>query len=68
MEFIILVCVPDDSLRGVRYEEPDGASRTCLFLIPPSGALESVEILAKKSHRNIVFESEEARRRLQGRK
>jgi len=53
---------------SVRYEDPDGASRTCWFLVPPGGALESVQILAKKSNRNIVFESEEARRRLQGRK
>jgi hypothetical protein len=53
---------------SIRYEEPDATSKTCSFLIPPSGALKSVEILAKKANRNIVFESEEARRRLQGRK
>jgi hypothetical protein len=53
---------------SVRYEDPDATSRTCLFLIPPSGALKTVETLARKSGRNIVFESEEARRRLQGRK
>jgi hypothetical protein len=53
---------------SVRYEDPDGDSQTCWFLVPPGGALESVQILAKKSNRNIVFESEEARRRLQGRK
>jgi len=53
---------------SVRYEDPDGASKTCLFVIPAGSGQNTVDTLGKKSSRNVVFESEEARRRLQGRK
>lgn len=52
---------------SLRFEESDGTSHYCYFLIPP-GTGETVDVLAKKSNRNVVFESEEARRRLYGRR
>jgi len=52
---------------SMRYLEPDGSSSNCYFLVPVS-ASELVDVLAKKTNRNVVFESEEARRRLHGRR
>ena len=50
---------------SVRFEDKDGASQTCLFLLPP-GSGELVDLLATKSRHGIVFESHEARRTMEG--
>lgn len=52
---------------SVRFEDTDGASQTCLFLLPP-GSGELVELLATKSGHGVVFESHEARRTMEGKK
>ena len=52
---------------SVQYEEPNAHPKKCFFLIKGKSASRVMETLEKKSNRSLVFESEEARRRVAGR-
>ncbi len=52
---------------SVRFEEADGSSHTCVFLVPP-GAGELVDLLAQKSGKGLTWETHEAKRAIFGKK
>jgi hypothetical protein len=53
---------------SVQYEEPNARPKKCFFLIRGKSGAPVLETLEKKSKRPVVFESEEARRRVAGRR
>jgi hypothetical protein len=53
---------------SLQYEEPNTRPQKCFFLIRGKNARRVMEALEKKSKRPLVFESEEARRRVAGAK
>jgi len=51
---------------SMSVEDSDGYLRSIYFLIPEGSGLGALETLKKRSNANLVFESVEARRRIEG--
>lgn len=51
---------------SMQYEEPNARPRKCFFLIKGNSTSRVMEALEKKSNHPLVYESEEARRRVGG--